>query len=557
MTRLDQRRATLVARALAAVVLLPPGLAGQYDEPPPPAAYALEDVTVVHPDGRRQEGVNVVVRGASIASLAPGAEIPTEARRLEGDSLHVYPGLVDGWGSVPVGFPEGPDRDEVVPWDPSRAAQGFTPHRRVVDHLTATGATTAGPRRAGVVAMGVVPLDGVAPGRGAVVLLRPGAETPRELVARPELALGMSFRGSGSAYPSTLFGVIALVRQAFLDAGRLQGLQEARRTGAGGPTVPPWDPDYEVLRRAAVRDLPVFFRAEEAGDIRRVLALADEVGLSPVIVGGGESWRLAGELARREVPVLVSLDFPEPEEWEPDGEPPDTAGTELAPGAAREKERLENLYANPSRLVEAGVRVALTSGGGRADLREGARTAIEHGLSETAALRALTSTPASILGISDQASLRVGGPANLVITSGPLFGEGSPVRYTLVEGELEEGDGAAEGGEQPAVDVTGSWRLELTGDGGAMVLRMALEQSGASVTGTVHTAQGLAGGVRNGSVSGALLRFSVVFDVGGDGSESRLTGSVEGDTISGRGTGIIGDFRFTAIRTPQATEGKG
>jgi len=557
MNRLDRRRASPFGLSLAALLLLPPGLAGQYDEPPPPAAYALEGVTVVHPDGRRQEGVNVVVRGPAIASLAAGAEIPPEARRLAGDSLHVYPGLVDGWGSVPVEFPEGPDRDDVVPWDPSRAAQAFTPHRRVVDHLTATGATTAGPRRAGVVAMGVVPLDGVAPGRGAVVLLRKSAETPRELVARPELALGMSFRGSGSAYPGTLFGVIALVRQAFLDAGRMQRMQEARRTGAGGPTVPPWDPDYDVLRRAAVRDLPVFFRADEAGDIRRVLALADEVGLSPVIVGGGEAWRLAGELAGRGVPVLVSLDFPEPEEWEPDGEPSDTAATELAPGAAREKERLENLYANPARLVEAGVRIALTSGGGRADLREGARTAIEHGLSEAAALRALTTTPASILGISDQASLRLGGPANLVVTSGPLFGEGSSVRYTFVEGELEEGDGAGAGEEPPAVDVTGSWRLELRGEGGAMELQMSLEQSGGSVTGSVETAQGLAGRVRRGSVSGARLRFTVVFELGGESSESRLRGRVEGDTISGRGSGLIGDFRFTATRTPEATEGEG
>ncbi len=296
---------------------------------------------------------------------------------------------------------------------------------------------------------------------------------------------------------------------------------------------------------------------DAAGDIRRVLALADEVGLRPVIVGGGEAWKVAGELARRGVPVLVSLDFPEPEEWDPDAEPSDTAGAELAPGAAREKERLENLYANPARLVEAGVRIALTSGGGEADLREGARTAIDHGLSEGAALRALTTTPAAILGISDQASLRVGGPANLVVTSGSLFGEGSSVTYTLVEGGLEEGDGAAEGGDPPAVDVTGSWSMELEGEGGAMELEMSLEQSGASVTGRVETARGVTGAVRSGSVSGSEIRFAVIFEMDGGSSESLLSGRVDADAMVGRGTGDFGDFRFSATRTPEATEREG
>ena len=50
------------------------------------------------------------------------------------------------------------------------------------------------------------------------------------------------------------------------------------------------------------------------------------------------------------------------------------------------------------------------------------RKAVDAGLSETEALRALTSTPASWLGLSDQlGSLKQGRVANVLVTDGPLF----------------------------------------------------------------------------------------------------------------------------------------
>lgn len=429
----------------------PVGGAAQLEAPPEPAAYALENVTVVHADGRRQSGVTLVVRDAFVETLEAGARVPPDARLLEGDSLMVYPGLVDAFGDAEVEMPERPARDEVVPWSPSRSAQGFTPHRRTADQLTATGEDVAELRTDGVVAAGVFPRDGLAAGLGAALLFRENAATPRELVARPEVGLYMSFQGGRGAYPSTLFGVIAFLRQSFADAERAAALRREYERDPSGLTVPRWDADYEVLRRAAGGEVPVFFRADEAEDLRRVLGLADELGFAPVIVGGGQAWKLADELACRDVPVVVGLDFPEPDAWDPAA---DTVG-DLEPAAAREKERLENLYANPSRLLEAGVTVALSSAAGRADLLEGARKVIEHGYPDDAALRALTSVPAALLGIPAVARLRAGSSATFLVADGPLFDEETSLRYTFVEGMLEEmadGDEPAPDDEPSAVD---------------------------------------------------------------------------------------------------------
>lgn len=445
---LSRALGSLAVLAVVTAILLPRALSAQYVTVPPPVAYAMEGVTLVRGDGERSEDVTLVIRDQVVVSAETGAEIPADARVLEGDGLWVYPGLVDAWGAAETDFPSPPEPSEVTEWDRSRPAQGFTPHRRTVDHLVADGASLSEHRLRGVVASGVFPARGFIGGLGATLLHRPDARVPRELVAVPEVGLHMSFAPSSTSYPATLFGVMARFRQVFADAQHGARVESEYRRNPNGLTVPEWDPDAEVLRRTAGAGLPAFFQADEAEAIRRVIALAYELGFSPVIVGGGEAWRLAEELAGLDVPVLVSMDFPEPRVWDPDAEDGAAADPDqpLDPAAARERERLVDLYANAARLEEAGVRFALTSGGGEAELREGARRVLEYGLDPDAAIRALTLTPAEILGVPAVARLVPGYAANLVVTDGPLLAEDTRILYTFVEGVLEEGNGSTDEG---------------------------------------------------------------------------------------------------------------
>ena len=554
--------ATLALLAL----LLPAALAAQFEEPPPPAAYALTNVTVVQADGSRQEGVNVVIRDGLVEAMAPGAEIPADARVLEGDSLYVYPGLVDAHGEADLELPE-VDREDVVPWDPPRDVQGFTPHRRAAEYLAADGDDVEGPRRRGVVAMGVFPgTDALAPGQASALLLRADAETPRELVADPSVGLVMTFEGARGGYPGTLFGVLAFHRQMFEDALRHGRILEAYARDPRGLTLPEWDPDLAVYRDVAAGRLPVLFLAEGAEDIRRVLDLAAEYGFRPIVVGGGEAWRVADELRAGDVPVLVSLDFPEPREWEPEAEEEESAEEgaaeegapemrlrePLEPAAAREKERLENLYANAGRLRAAGIRVALTTGGGEAELVDGARKAVEYGLSEADALQALTTTPAAILGIPTVTRLAPRTSATFTVTDGELLDEGTGVVYTFVEGILEEGRAVRGPVEEPTVDVTGTWEMEIQEEG-APTVRLTLTQEAGSFSGTA-TAEGMGEfQIENGVVSGNEITFDIVSPMLPEAIPAR--GTVEGDRAEGsspgtEATGGAFDFVMTRVGGP-------
>src|SRR5690606_22283793 len=80
---------------------------------------------------------------------------------------------------------------------------------------------------------------------------------------------------------------------------------------------------------------------------------------------------------------------------------------------------------NPAALEKAGIRFAISAFGLESSPRDfwtNLRKALDYGLSEKQALRALTETPASLLGVENQVgTLATGKLANFLITSDSLF----------------------------------------------------------------------------------------------------------------------------------------
>ena len=542
------------AACLIARLFGPATVHAQYDAPPPPAAYAVQNVTLVASDGSRQAGVTIVIRGAFIEAIGRDLPVPPDAEVLEGDSLFVYPGLVDAQGGAKLELPQTEiDRQQLASWNPPRVAQGFTPHRLAASHLAAVGKDLSKERSAGVVAGAVIPEGPVMPGRAAVLLYRADADSPAQLVLRPDLGPVFALRGARGVYPSSLFAVVAFLRQSLEDARHDGAVVAAQQQEPKGLEIPAWDPDYAVLRAVMARQQPVFFPVDRAEEIRTVLDLSEEYGITPVIVGGDEAWQVADRLRERRVPVLVGLDFAAPKRWKP-SKTSDTTATPQAepadPAVERERQEFEKLYANAGRLAAAGVTIALTSGGGKADLREGARRAIEYGLDETAALRALTSVPASLLGVPSLGRVDEGLPATFVVATGALFDEDTQIAYTFVNGSMEPGKSKSEpgGDAAPAVDVSGVWSLSIGAGGQEMGGRMTLAQDEGEFSGTLELAEMGEIQITGGTVSGTTITFTLVFRMGGEVMEAEAKGTVEGDEASGTGGGPMGDFTWEATR---------
>ncbi len=150
-----------------------------------------------------------------------------------------------------------------------------------------------------------------------------------------------------------------------------------------------------------------------------------------IVYGLHEGYRSIDTLKRANVPVLVSLKWPEK---------PKNADPADIPNL-RELEMRDQAPAVPGMLAKAGIRFGFYSDGvGSApDLKKALKKAIDAGLTRADAIRALTLNAAEIYGVADRlGSVEKGKIANLVVTKGEAFDDASTVEYVLIDGKLFE-----------------------------------------------------------------------------------------------------------------------
>ncbi len=178
----------------------------------------------------------------------------------------------------------------------------------------------------------------------------------------------------------------------------------------------PVNPRLEALVPYARGTKPVIIQANRKAEIQQALKLADELKLKVILSGGIEAWKLAGELKKRHVPVIVGPIMTMPQEaYDPYDAP----------------------YACPARLHEAGVKFCIRSSGttNTRNLPYEAAIAASYGLPPAEALKAVTLYPAQVLGVAEQlGSIEAGKRANLVLTNGDILQASTQVVALFIDG---------------------------------------------------------------------------------------------------------------------------
>jgi imidazolonepropionase-like amidohydrolase len=251
------------------------------------------------------------------------------------------------------------------------------------------------------------------------------------LVVKAPVALHVAYSGRppGGGYPNSLMGAIAFVRQSFLDAQHARASADAYARKPAGQQRPQPDPAIDALAPALDRKLPVAFAAQELREIRRVLAMASEFKLDPIIVGGLEADQAAAEIKAASARVIFSLNVPtRPKTLAPDADEPISVLRQRA-----------NALKVPAALEKAGVAFAFQSGGLKdsKDFLKHVAKAVKEGLAPDAAVRALTIAAARIAGAADRTgSLEAGKIANLIVMKGDLFADDTKITHVFVDGRL-------------------------------------------------------------------------------------------------------------------------
>lgn len=443
--------------------------------------FALERARVVQAPGRVLERATVVVRDGLITAVGPDVPVPFDADRIAADSLTVYAGFIDGLSHAGVPEPE-QDRNRQRPDDPGNPPDeeaGIQPQRDVRTLLDPAEKSLEALRKAGFTAAHVVPYGQMLPGTGAVILT--AGDDARTLVFKGDASLFAQFTPARRMYPGTDMAVIAKMRQLYHEAERRQRMEQLYAEDPTDLERPAYDPAHYAFFPVLDGQRTIFFHTEDVRDLYRALDLHRDLGFPMVLTGLNQGFDAVDALRDADVPLLLTLDLPEAPQSSggapdstsaPDStaapstdapaELPATPATAYNPDfrtssyadTEAEKKNLEarqetvrtQYYATAATLHDAGLRFGFTSIDAKpADLMKNLRMMVDNGLPEDAALAALTTTPAEILGVSaSMGTVERGKMANLVVTTGPLFEKNTRIRYVFVDGRKFELDDEAD-----------------------------------------------------------------------------------------------------------------
>ena len=379
------------ARSVAVALLLAP--LGQAQTTP----VAIRGATLLTGAGETIDSGTIVLEGGKI--MAVGADVlpPEGAAIIEAKGLYATPGLIDAYSHVGFGASAGPGRSTT--WDRETL---MVPSRHIAEALSDTLSNLGASQwlRAGVTTAYVSPGgQNLVGGHGALVKLT-------GKLIRSDAAVSGSFGETTlDAFdtPTTRQGLIAILRQTLVRA------QEDAIEGEDGRTF------AQIL----TGELPFRLFVNTPDDIMTSLRIGREFGVDLVLDSAAGGHLVAEAIAAGNVPVVVG---------------PAIIGI----GDGGPYEGFAHTPSNAASLHRAGVRIALGTGGygtGRSVAME-AVVAKSHGLPEEAALTAVTSDAAAILGVGDRlGTLATGMDADVVLWDVRPISTWARTKRVIVDGE--------------------------------------------------------------------------------------------------------------------------
>ncbi len=262
--------------------------------------------------------------------------------------------------------------------------------------------------------------DGIVRGTGVLLNLNKTKENESIITDRAAAFYSFSKGTSTQDYPSSLVGSIALLRQTYYDA----------QWYAASKTKTEYNISLEELSRLS--NLPQIFEANDKYNALRAAKIGSEFGINYIIKGSGNEYQRASDLKATGLRFIVPLNFPDAYDVE---DPYEAENVSLA-----ELKHWELAPANAAVLEKEEMFFCLTS----ADLKEKSsflknlRKAVQYGLTEKAALRALTINPATCVNAQNRiGALRKGYFANFFICSKPVFDEDCNILQHWVAGDAD------------------------------------------------------------------------------------------------------------------------
>lgn len=357
---------------------------------------------------------DVLIEGGKIVQVGPNLAPPDGADIVNAKGHPVTPGLMVSWTQIGID-----EVDLVAETNDTRANQSLD--SAAFDVTTAINPnSTLIPvaRISGVTRSLTAPVacGDVFCGTAAVIHLGQG---PDLLVRTPAGVLADLEPAGGAKQANARPDIWAKFRETVADAREYWAQRAGYHRPGGSRDQRTTRIDLDALGPLIQGQEPLIAHADRASTIREVVQFAQANHLKLVIVGGGEAWEVARDLAQAQVPVVIDPEINLPASFS-------DLGATLRSAA---------------RLDAAGVLVAFQPQSN--DPSHYARTitqiagnAVANGMRWDHALAAITRNPAQIWGISDTyGTLDPGKDADVVIWDGDPLNVTSAPTAVFIRGQ--------------------------------------------------------------------------------------------------------------------------
>ena len=371
-------------------------------------------------DDKPIEKATLLIKDGKILEVgtAESVKLPPNYQKIDVKGGVIIPGLVDthshiGLWSKP-NVPANSDGNEMSgPVQSSvRALDSIDPNDPGIRMATTGGITTANIMPGSGNVIGGQTLYAKLRGKSVEEMQIFGDNKGVKILGGLKMANGENPKGYGKTKqqaPFTRMKVAALQREQFVKAKEyLEKMKTDKK--------PDRDVSLEPLVEVLEKKRTVHFHCHRADDLMTAIRIAEEFGVELVLQHATEGYRIAEALAKKKIPVSLTLID--------------------SPGGKAETMGL--LEENAAILDKAGVPVCINTDDGITESRFFLRTgslAMRGGMTEAAALRALTITPAKIMHLEDRiGSLEKGKDADFVILNGAPFSVYTKVQQTWIDG---------------------------------------------------------------------------------------------------------------------------
>ena len=382
-----------------------------YPAPPQKETIILTNATIHVGNGQVIENGNVVISNGKITEV--GTSI-ANGKMIDCKGKHIYPGLI--LTSTQLGLLEVPsvratiDATEIGEMNPSiRAIIAYNAESKIINTL----------RPNGILLANIFPDGSLLTGSSSVVQL--DAWNWEDAAYKTDAGMHFNMpsllprpRGRSPVLPNAEDPIKKALEQ-------IEKVKVFFREAKG--YLAETTHENSNLKFAAVKDLfnkkqKIFIHCDIVKEMLLAVDFVKEFGFDVVIVGGVDSWQIAGILKDNNIAVILN---------------------QLHSLPAMVDDDVDQPYKTPALLQKAGVLFSINDDDGQTRSRNlpfNAGTACAYGLSKEEALTAITLNAAKILGIDDKTgSVEKGKDANIVVSEGDILDmKSNNISYAFIQG---------------------------------------------------------------------------------------------------------------------------